>query len=87
MLGRLEIERLRAAARARLRERFDIKAFHDAVLGSGALPLPILGRVVGSSGRGSRGRERRERIRDRGGARITRRAFRTRYGDRGMRDG
>jgi uncharacterized protein (DUF885 family) len=48
MLGRLEILRMRAAARARLGDRFDIKAFHDAVLGSGALPLPILGRVVGS---------------------------------------
>lgn len=48
MLGRLEILRIRADARARLGERFDIKAFHDTVLGSGALPLPILDRVVGS---------------------------------------
>ena len=48
MLGRLEILRIRADARARLGDRFDIKAFHDTVLGSGALPLPILDRVVGS---------------------------------------
>jgi uncharacterized protein (DUF885 family) len=48
MLGRLEILRMRADAIARLGDRFDIKAFHDTVLGSGALPLPLLDRVVGS---------------------------------------
>lgn len=48
MLGRLEILRMRADARARLGEHYDIKAFHDTVLGSDALPLPILDRVVGS---------------------------------------
>ncbi len=48
MLGRLEIERMRTDARARLGDRFDIKAFHDTVLGSGGLPLPLLDRVVGS---------------------------------------
>ncbi len=48
MLGRLEILRMRADARARLGDRFDIKAFHDTVLGSGALPLPLLDRVVRS---------------------------------------
>jgi uncharacterized protein (DUF885 family) len=48
MLGRLEIERVRTRARARLGDRFDIKAFHDTVLGSGALPLPLLDRVVAS---------------------------------------
>ncbi len=48
MLGKLEILRLRADARARLGDRFDIKAFHDAVLGSGPLPLPVLDRVVRS---------------------------------------
>jgi uncharacterized protein (DUF885 family) len=39
---------MRADARARLGDRFDIKAFHDTVLGSGALPLPLLDRVVTS---------------------------------------
>jgi uncharacterized protein (DUF885 family) len=48
MLGRLEILRMRADARARLGDRFDIKAFHDTVLGSGPLPLPLLDRVVAS---------------------------------------
>ena len=46
MIGRLEIQRIRAAAEQQLGDRFDIKAFHDAVLGSGSLPLPILDRHV-----------------------------------------
>ncbi len=46
MSGRLEIERLRREAEAELGPRFDIKAFHDAVLGSGALPLSVLADVV-----------------------------------------
>jgi uncharacterized protein (DUF885 family) len=46
MVGRLEIERLRVAARERLGARFDIRAFHDRVLGHGPLPLGVLGEVV-----------------------------------------
>jgi uncharacterized protein (DUF885 family) len=46
MLGRLEIQRIRANAEAALGERFEIKAFHDTVLGSGSLPLATLDRVV-----------------------------------------
>jgi uncharacterized protein (DUF885 family) len=42
MVGRLEIQRIRREAEARQGERFDIKAFHHAVLGSGAMPLGIL---------------------------------------------
>ena len=45
-LGQREIFRLRASARARLGNRFDIKGFHDAVLGSGAVALPVLGDLV-----------------------------------------
>jgi uncharacterized protein (DUF885 family) len=45
-LGQREILRLRAAARGRLGERFDIQGFHDAVLGAGAVRLPILGELV-----------------------------------------
>lgn len=41
-LGQLEILRLRAEARERLGERFDLRAFHDVVLGAGAVTLPIL---------------------------------------------
>jgi len=45
-LGQLEILRLRADARRRLGSRFEIGAFHDAVLGEGALPLPVLRSAV-----------------------------------------
>lgn len=45
-LGQREIFRLRALARDRLGDRFDIRAFHDVVLGSGAVSLPILGDLV-----------------------------------------
>ena len=44
--GQLEILRLRARARADLGERFDIRAFHDAVLGSGPLGLTALRDLV-----------------------------------------
>ena len=42
MVGRLEILRMRADAEQRQGDRFDIKAFHDAVLDSGSLPLSVL---------------------------------------------
>jgi uncharacterized protein (DUF885 family) len=47
MVGRLEIERMRAGARQALGDRFDIRDFHDAVLGNGELPLGALADVVG----------------------------------------
>lgn len=46
MLGRLEIQRMRREAEASLGDAFDIKTFHDTVLGSGGMPLPVLDRVV-----------------------------------------
>ena len=46
MIGRLEIQRIRAEAEAALGDRFDIAAFHDAVLTSGCMPLAMLDRVV-----------------------------------------
>jgi uncharacterized protein (DUF885 family) len=46
MIGRLEIQRMRAEAQSRLGDRFDIKGFHDAVLTSGAVPLETLDRLV-----------------------------------------
>ena len=46
MVGRLEIERIRTAAEHALGSRFDIRSFHDVVLGSGALPLSVLAEVV-----------------------------------------
>ncbi|HEY8988981.1 MAG TPA: DUF885 domain-containing protein [Candidatus Limnocylindrales bacterium] len=46
MIGRLEIQRMRREAESTLGNAFDIKGFHDAVLGSGLMPLPVLDRVV-----------------------------------------
>ena len=46
MIGRLEIQRMRHDAEAELGSSFDIKGFHDTVLGSGLMPLPVLDRVV-----------------------------------------
>ena len=45
-LGQLEMLRLRAEAQGRIGDRFDIRGFHDALLGSGAVTLPILRAVV-----------------------------------------
>jgi uncharacterized protein (DUF885 family) len=46
MIGRREIVRLRAQAQQRLAGRFDIRAFHGAVLGNGAVPLNVLDQIV-----------------------------------------
>jgi len=46
MIGRLEIQRIRREAEARQGDAFDIKAFHDAVLDSGPMPLGLLAQVV-----------------------------------------
>jgi uncharacterized protein (DUF885 family) len=42
MIGNLEILRLRDAARAKLGDQFDLRAFHDQVLGRGSVTLPLL---------------------------------------------
>ncbi len=46
MLGRQEIVRMRREAEAALGDRFDIKGFHDTVLGSGLVPLGVLDELV-----------------------------------------
>jgi uncharacterized protein (DUF885 family) len=46
MVGRLELVRLRQLAGQRLGGRFDLRAFHDLVLGTGGVPLSILAEVV-----------------------------------------
>ena len=45
-IGMQKILELRQKARTELGDRFDIRAFHDVVLGGGALPLDMLGRRV-----------------------------------------
>jgi len=45
-IGQLEIQRLRRAAEARHGDAFDIRAFHDAVLGTGSVSLTVLGDLV-----------------------------------------
>jgi uncharacterized protein (DUF885 family) len=46
MVGRLELVRLRGLAQDRLGGRFDLRAFHDLVLGTGGVPLTVLAQVV-----------------------------------------
>ena len=41
-IGALTIQRLRARAQAALGTKFDMRAFHDQILGTGALPLAVL---------------------------------------------
>ncbi len=45
-IGQHEIQRLRSHATDTLGERFDVAGFHDVVLGSGAVTLPVLGDIV-----------------------------------------
>lgn len=41
-IGQLKITELRENAKAQLGDKFDIRGFHDTVLGNGALPLNVL---------------------------------------------
>jgi uncharacterized protein (DUF885 family) len=45
-LGQRELERLRGEVSQRLGDRFELRAFHDEVLGHGALPLATLAKYV-----------------------------------------
>jgi uncharacterized protein (DUF885 family) len=46
MIGNLEILRLRAAAQQKLGPDFDLREFHDQVLGHGMVTLPLLNSLV-----------------------------------------
>jgi uncharacterized protein (DUF885 family) len=45
-LGQMEIRNVRERAEAALGDRFDIRGFHDVVLGSGMVTLEVLGTLV-----------------------------------------
>ncbi|MCP3960323.1 MAG: DUF885 domain-containing protein [bacterium] len=45
-LGEIEIKKLRREAEEALGDRFDVRAFHDAVLANGSVPLPVLREVI-----------------------------------------
>jgi uncharacterized protein (DUF885 family) len=45
-IGQLEMLAMRAEAQAKLGDKFRIRDFHDALLGNGAVPLPVLKQVI-----------------------------------------
>ena len=47
-VGMIRIQQLRKKAETELGEQFDIRGFHDAILGGGAMPLDLLERRVDS---------------------------------------
>lgn len=54
LVGQREILHLRERARAALGDRFELSAFNAALLDSGNLPMPVLGRLVDTWAAGAR---------------------------------
>ncbi|MCV6603815.1 MAG: DUF885 domain-containing protein [Porticoccaceae bacterium] len=54
-IGMLKILELRENAKKELGDKFDIRGFHDLILGNGALPLPVLEQQVNEWIAGQRG--------------------------------
>jgi uncharacterized protein (DUF885 family) len=47
-MGAIRVEQLRRDAEQALGARFDVRAFHDALLGGGAMPIDVLERRMGA---------------------------------------
>jgi uncharacterized protein (DUF885 family) len=45
-IGELKFKELKERAKGRLKEKFDVRSFHDAVLANGGLPLEVLDRLT-----------------------------------------
>jgi uncharacterized protein (DUF885 family) len=45
-MGELKIRELRARAEKTLGPKFDVRRFHDAVIGSGSVPMPVLEQLI-----------------------------------------
>ncbi|WP_457320080.1 DUF885 domain-containing protein, partial [Stenotrophomonas sp. P5_B8] len=45
-MGQLRLLALREKARTQLGDRFDIRAFHDLILGNGAMPMTVVAQAV-----------------------------------------
>jgi uncharacterized protein (DUF885 family) len=54
-VGHSAINRLRTAAQTALGERYDFRAFNDAVVGGGNVPMTVLGRVIDAYVAGAKG--------------------------------
>ena len=45
-IGMIKLQQMRDKARAALGDKFSYPAFHDQILGGGALPMPVLERKI-----------------------------------------
>jgi len=54
-VGHSAINRLRTSAQSALGARYDVRAFNDAVVGGGNVPMTVLGRVIDAYVAGARG--------------------------------